>query len=166
MLHMHRLLMASDRPRVPRDFTELAQLLAGSTNEAVRCAAREQQRVLQQQLMAEDWAGHTLELTAAALSAAEQLEAGDAAAAAAADGMMDMGEACDEVDGASDDADATGGVGVSSSGMHSEGVQMSAEAAAGVLRFAAHWAIALRALGLLTNPEWATDAQDEGEMAR
>jgi hypothetical protein len=38
--------------------------------------------------------------------------------------------------------------------------------ACGVLRLVAHWALCLRALGLMPAHEWSTDEEEEAEWAK
>lgn len=150
-LLLHRLLAESERVSVPRDFGELQQLLAASAQPAVRGAAKNQQHLLQVQLMSEDWSSLTLELAGSALAAAEQLQAAadqqlQAAAAAGGAGGMDDEAALAVAD--------------------DDGTAMSAESAASVLRFAAHWALALRALALVPAHTWLNQEEQEEECAR
>ncbi|KAF8067307.1 SRL1 [Scenedesmus sp. PABB004] len=142
---LQRLLGEGDRLHVPRNFDDLLSLLTNSANAAVRADARGQQRGLQLLLMAEDWQGLALQLAEAAVGAAEQLDA--AAGAGAGDGEGGDAEMLHE-------------------GGADEGARMSAESAASVLRFAAHWALCLRALGLLPDHTWLADEAEEADVAR
>ena len=119
------------RVLIPSDFKQLAGLLNSSANSSVRSSTSSQQHTLQLDLMAEEWEGVVLGLTAAATSAASELNA--LAAAAAGDGVM----------------------------MEVEGEGVVREGAWAQLRFAAHAAVLLRALGLIRDPKLVDEDEQE-----
>jgi hypothetical protein len=160
-----RLLSENERSLIPRNFSELMHLVSNSANTAVRNAARQQQHVLQLQLISEDWPAITLELAGTALAAAEQLQqlqAGQQAQLQQQQGAEN--DAADE--GMEFEDPAAAGVLAGTGAVDDEGARMSEESARGVLRFAAHWALCLRALGLMPSHEWCVDDEEEAEWAR
>ncbi|KAF6260753.1 107-domain-containing protein [Scenedesmus sp. NREL 46B-D3] len=157
---LNRLLIEDERTLLPRTFSELRHMVANSANAAVRSAARQQQHVLQLHLINEDWSATTLELLGAAFAAAEQLQQLQAGQQAQQGGQR--GDADERME----PEDAAGVPAGAAAGVDEEGVRMSEESARGVLRFAAHWALCLRALGLVPAHEWSTDEEEEAEWAR
>lgn len=143
---------------MPRTFGELMQLVSNSTNAAVRQASKQQQHVLQLLLMSEDWGSITLELAGAALAAAEQLQQLQQQQQAA-QGQQQQPDGDGDADEQMED-DGT------LSGVEDEGARMSAESASGVLRFTAHVALCLRALGLMPDHNWSADEDEEAEWGR
>ncbi|KIY95383.1 Nuclear pore complex protein [Monoraphidium neglectum] len=119
---LQRLRRDGDRSLVPASFDDLRALLAASPNPSVRAAAGQQQRALQLDLMAERWRDLVLELAGAAMAAYQQQQPRPDAAAAAA---------------------AEGGGAL---------LRRAGDQGFALLRFAAHLALALRALGLVRDP--------------
>jgi hypothetical protein len=161
-------LSENERSLIPRNFNELMHLVGNSANTAVRSAARQQQHVLQLQVISEDWPAITLELAGAALTAAEQLHQLQAGQQAQMQQRQQQ-QAGDggEADESMELEDAAGVLaGTAAAGADDEAARMSEESARGVLRFAAHWALCLRALGLMPAHEWSTDEDEEAEWAR
>jgi hypothetical protein len=157
---------------IPRNFNELMHLMSNSNSTAVRSASRQQQHILQLQLINEDWPSITLELAGAALTAAEQLQqlqAGQQAQMLQRQQQQlqagDGGDADERME-LDDTAGLLAGTSAAGGGVDDEGARMSEESARGVLRFAAHWALCLRALGLMPAHEWSTDEEEEAEWAR
>lgn len=110
--------------QVPGSFSELARLLAGSANAAVRATAGSKQRALQAQLMSEQWDDAVLGMAHWALAA-------NAGAPGAGSGGGQQGEGEGPV----------------------------------LLRFAAHLALALRALGLAQDRQRLEGVSAEQEEA-
>lgn len=133
---------------VPTNFRELYDLLSSSSNSNVAAAAKQDQHILQLHLMAEDWVNLVSQLNSSTHRASEQLQdfaqqqgpGGPMGASRGLDGDVSMGLV--EYGGQDD-------MGYMGSAADAAG---SAEAALDVLRFNAHMALALRALGLLPDP--------------
>jgi hypothetical protein len=162
--------MENERSLIPRNFNELMHLVANSTNAAVRGASRQQQHILQLQLISQDWPSITLELAGAALTAAEQLQqlqAGQQAQMLQRQQQLQGGDGPDADERMElDDAAGVLAGAAAAGGVDDEGARMSEESARGMLRFAAHWALCLRALGLMPSHDWSTDEEEEAEWAR
>ena len=133
---------AGGRALVPASFDDLGALLAASANSNVRAAAAgDQQRSLQLHLMAERWRELVLELASAALQAHREQQEQEAAQRAA--GLV---------------VGAGGAAGVGSTSTAAAAAASGAlqrragDAGFALLRFAAHLALALRALGLVRDP--------------
>uniref|UniRef100_A0A383W4J3 Nuclear pore complex protein n=1 Tax=Tetradesmus obliquus TaxID=3088 RepID=A0A383W4J3_TETOB len=164
---LNRQLSENERTLLPRNFSELMQLVSNSANTAVRGAARQQQHVLQLQVIAEDWPAITLELAGAALTAAEQLQQLQAGQQALLQQRRQQQQAGDgDADEGMEVEDAAGLLAGTAAGGDDESARVSEESARSVLRFAAHWALCLRALGLMPAHEWSTDEEEEAEWAR
>lgn len=155
-LSLCRLLAEGERSIVPRNFQELMHFVHNSSNTSIRSASNDQQHILQLLLMSEDWQSVTMELTAAALTASEQLQ------------QLQQKQEQQQLQLQQADTDMEyEATNTSSMLSDEEGVsEMSADAAAGVLRFAAHWALCLRALGLLQDHTWVEDEEEQEGLAR
>jgi hypothetical protein len=167
-------------------------MLFSSSKPAVAAACRQQQHTLQLQLMAEDWQALVGQLVAAARRAKEQLDraarrrerqrsrqqqqssasrARTFSYSAVGGGGGGGADSDVDMDGADDDTASLAGGWLESGGGDDEaggsggGGSLSQQAAVDVLRFSAHWALALRALGLLGDPA-AFAAEAEAEIAQ
>lgn len=117
-----RLALGNNEVLVPSNFKELYDLLCSSSNSTVAAAAKQDQHVLQMHVMAQAWVDAIFQLNKTTSQAQVQLE-----------------DALRQQDGAGQ-------------GGYSDDGGVSANAALDVLRFNAHMALALRALGLLQDP--------------
>jgi len=157
VLHCRSLGVSGNQQCLPSSFKELYDLLSSSSNSRVSSAAQHSQHVLQLHIMSEEWVSLVLQLKATSAAAAQQLQrqqqalkelaqgAGRAAAAAASED----GDVVMEGDGGGYGAEGFDG-----------GQGLSCEAAIDVLRFNAHMALVLRALGLIPDPLTAPDDTD------
>eukprot|EP00775_Hariotina_reticulata_P011330 gene11330-11480_t len=145
--------------RIPKDFEDLTQLMHSSSNPAVRNASAQLQHTLQLEIICERWLTLTSALAASVIIAQEQLtqhqQQGGRANTLSADEGTGAGDAAMEDEGASGIAPGD-----------DEGAQESAEMATSVLRFNAHLALALRALGLLHPHEWVEGEEEQKEAGR
>jgi hypothetical protein len=159
LLHLRLLAYAA---RLPKDFADLTHLLHSSSNPAVHSASAQLQHTLQMEIICERWSSLTMALCSSGLVAQEQLaqqqqqqqQGGRAGTEESGDGTGD-GDAAMEDEGVSGLAAG-----------EDEGTQESAELATSVLRFNAHLALALRALGLLQPHDWVEGEQEQKDAGR
>jgi hypothetical protein len=139
-----RLAIAGNQVLVPTNFRELYDLLSSSSNSNVVAAAKQDQHILQLHLMSEDWVNLVSQLNSTTHRAAQLLQEvaqqGPIGTIRGLDGDVPMWS----VEYGDQD-----GIGYDDLAPDAAG---SLEAALDVLRFNAHMALALRALGLLPDP--------------
>jgi hypothetical protein len=157
-----------NRSLLPGSLRELYDHLSSSSNSAVASAARSDQHILQVQLMSEAWVDLVSQLNSTARRAMAQLQElqskqqRTAAAAASQSGQHD-GDSSMQEDEEGLDA-GYGGSMMGYDGISGGDSAVSADAAVDVLRFNAHMALALRALGLLPDPGLLPMGEDQNDV--
>jgi hypothetical protein len=149
-----RLAVVGDQHLLPANFKDLFDLLASSSNPAVSNAARQPQHLMQCQVMSEAWVDLVSELNSSSNHAELQLQELQDKQAQGLRGQMAWGT---DGDSSVDGPEAEGLMGLYDDGGASA---VSAAAALDVLRFNAHMALALRALGKLPDPLKEEDETD------
>jgi hypothetical protein len=150
----HRLAVVGDQHLLPSNLKDLYDLLASSSNPAVSSAAHQPQHLVQVQLMSEDWVDLVSELNSSSTRAAAQLQELQDKQAQGLRGRMGWG-----TDGDSS-MDVPAGDGRGGDWDDGGASAVSVDAALDVLRFNAHMALALRALGKLPDPLKEEDETD------
>lgn len=147
-------------PSSPRD---LYDLLASSSNPAVASAAKSDQHILQVQLMSEAWVDLVSQLNSTARRAVAQLQELQQKAAAPSQ-RLDGDTSMQDGDEEEEQESGYGGGLMGYDGTSGGDGGVSAAAAVDVLRFNAHLALALRALGLLPDPGLLPPGEDQNDV--
>lgn len=159
-----RFALDGNRQLLPNSLGDLFTLLSSSSNASVAGAAKSDQHVLQVQLMAEAWVDVVSQLNSTSRRASAQLQEllqKQQQRAPALDGDVSMQE--QEEEGDELDSGSYGGALSGYDGAAAD-CGVSVDAAVDVLRFNAHMALALRALGLLPDPGSMPPEADEEDV--